>query len=100
MIVGPGLPGLSVERDLYKKYYEQNNDNGFNYAYRFPGFNRVLQAAGRVIRSEKDQGVIMLIDSRYGWNDIKKLYPPYWKQITYCSNSKMMVKKINNFWRK
>jgi len=98
IIIGPGLPGLSTERDLYKKYYEQNGENGYDYAYRLPGFNRVLQAAGRVIRSENDKGVIILIDSRYGWNENKRLFPPYWKQIQYCRDTSNMKNKINNFW--
>ena len=98
MIVGPGLPGISVERDLYKKYYEKRSENGFDYAYKLPGFNRVLQASGRVIRSEFDKGLILLIDNRYGWNDTKKLYPPYWENIYFCNDSEQMRKKINSFW--
>ncbi|MBN2659056.1 MAG: ATP-dependent DNA helicase [Spirochaetales bacterium] len=99
MIVGPGLPGLSVERDLYKKYYEERGTKGFDYAYRLPGFNKVLQAAGRVIRSEEDRGLILLIDSRYGWSDTRKLYPPYWSHIAYCRNEEQMNDRIVNFWR-
>ena len=98
LIIGPGLPGISVERDLYKKYYEENGENGFNYAYKLPGFNRVLQAAGRVIRSEEDKGLILLIDNRYGWNDTKRLYPPYWKNIQFCNNTEQMNKSIKTFW--
>ncbi|MBI9098913.1 MAG: ATP-dependent DNA helicase [Spirochaetaceae bacterium] len=99
IIVGPGLPGISVERDLYKKYYEENGENGFHYAYKLPGFNKVLQAAGRVIRSEEDKGLILLIDSRYGWSDMRKLYPPYWKNILFCKKTKEMIAKIDNFWK-
>lgn len=99
LIVGPGLPGISVERDLYKKYYEERGENGFNYAYKLPGFNKVLQAAGRVIRDEKDKGLILLIDSRYGWNDTRKLYPSYWENIHFCKETKEMADKINKFWK-
>ncbi|MDA3809150.1 MAG: ATP-dependent DNA helicase [Spirochaetaceae bacterium] len=98
IIIGPGLPGISVERDLYKKYYENNGEKGFDYAYKLPGFNKVLQAAGRVIRSEDDKGLILLIDSRYGWNENRRLYPPYWKNIHYCNNSEQMKHKIKIFW--
>jgi len=98
VIVGPGLPGISVERDLYKKYYENNGESGFNYAYKLPGFNKVLQAAGRVIRSERDKGLILLIDNRYGWNDTKRLFPPYWTDIKFCNNSEQMINKIKDFW--
>jgi DNA excision repair protein ERCC-2 len=99
LIIGPGLPGISVERDLYKKYYEENGENGFNYAYKLPGFNKVLQAAGRVIRDEGDKGLIVLIDNRYGWSDTRKLYPPYWKNIHFCKDTEDMKEKINNFWK-
>lgn len=99
IIVGPGLPGISVERDLYKKYYEENGENGFNYAYKLPGFNKVLQAAGRVIRDEGDKGLILLIDSRYGWSDTRKLYPPYWNNIHFCRDSVQMRDKIIRFWK-
>ena len=99
IIVGPGLPGISVERDLYKKYYEENGENGFNYAYKLPGFNKILQAAGRVIRDEKDKGLILLIDSRYGWSDTRKLYPPYWKNVHFCRDTIEMTDKINSFWK-
>jgi len=99
LIVGPGLPGISVERDLYKKYYEDNGESGFNYAYKLPGFNKVLQAAGRVIRDERDKGVILLIDSRYGWSDTRRLFPPYWENIQFCSNTEQMTNKINDFWK-
>jgi len=99
MIVGPGLPGISVERDLYRKYYEKRGEKGFDYAYRLPGFNKVLQAAGRVIRSERDRGVILLIDSRYGWSETKRLFPPYWENVQYCSSEKQMDVSMENFWR-
>lgn len=66
IVVGTGLPGLSTERDLLQSYYEHRSGNGFAFAYRYPGMNRVLQAAGRVIRSETDRGVVVLIDERFG----------------------------------
>ena len=100
IIVGPGLPGISIERDLYKKYYEKRGHKGFDYAYRLPGFNKVLQAAGRLIRSEEDRGLVLLLDNRYGWNDTKRLFPPYWKSVKYCRSEEQMSETIKNFWRK
>jgi Rad3-related DNA helicase len=61
VIVGVGLPQLCVERDLIRDYFQQQNSQGFEYAYTFPGMNRVLQAVGRVLRSEKDQGVVLIL---------------------------------------
>src|ERR1051325_3289120 len=65
IVVGVGLPQLSIERDLIRDYIDARTGAGFEYAYAFPGFNRVLQATGRVIRSESDRGAVVLIDSRY-----------------------------------
>ena len=79
VIVGVGLPLITVERDIIKEYYNQKNINGFDYAYTYPGFNKVLQATGRVIRTETDTGYIMLIDSRYGEYRYKKMFPSHWK---------------------
>ncbi|MCP4748277.1 MAG: ATP-dependent DNA helicase [Desulfobacteraceae bacterium] len=78
VIVGVGLPGISLERELIKDYYEREDGAGFDFAYRFPGMIRVLQAAGRVIRSEQDKGVVLLIDQRYGQTDYKLLLPAHW----------------------
>ncbi|MCL1827580.1 MAG: ATP-dependent DNA helicase, partial [Candidatus Cloacimonetes bacterium] len=75
-IVSVGLPSLGGEKELIKDYYEQATHQGFEYAYRFPGFNKVMQAAGRVIRSENDKGIIVLIDQRFGKQDYIDLYPP------------------------
>jgi DNA excision repair protein ERCC-2 len=77
-IVGVGLPGIGLERDLLKDYYQEEGLNGYDYAYRLPGWNRVLQAAGRVIRQETDRGIIQLIDDRFDQSFYKKLYPPHW----------------------
>jgi len=79
VIVGVGLPQLSVERDLIRDYFQQQNSAGFEYAYTFPGMNRVLQAIGRVIRSETDHGVVLLIDARFNEVRYRRLFPPWWK---------------------
>ena len=75
IIVGVGLPQLSLERDLIKEYYQ---DNGFDYSYRYPGFNKVLQGAGRVIRTEEDYGAILLLDDRYLQYSYTKMFPYEW----------------------
>jgi DNA excision repair protein ERCC-2 len=78
-VVGVGLPGLGKERDLLKDYYQDKGMNGFDYAYRLPGWNRVLQAAGRVIRNESDTGIIQLLDDRFSYAGYRKLFPSYWQ---------------------
>lgn len=66
IIVGVGLPTVSYERNIIKDYFTGIGKNGFDYAYLYPGINKVMQAAGRVIRSEEDYGIVLFIDSRYG----------------------------------
>jgi len=79
-IVGVGLPGISLERELIKQYYT-SRERGFEYAYQYPGINRVLQAAGRVIRSEIDRGIILLVDDRFAKTGYVDLLPDHWKPV-------------------
>ena len=65
MIIGTGLPQVCLERELLKYYFDRKNLNGFDYAYLYPGMNKVLQSAGRVIRTDQDRGVIALLDERF-----------------------------------
>ena len=78
MIVSVGLPQLSAERDLIKRHFDHADENGFDFAYVYPGIGRVFQAAGRLIRSEKDRGLVLLIDQRFGQSRYDRLYPPDW----------------------
>lgn len=80
-VVGVGYPQVSYERDLIKEYFAREN-LGFEYAYIYPGINRVLQAAGRVIRSETDQGLVLLMDLRYSWAQYKNLLPLEWQPLS------------------
>jgi DNA excision repair protein ERCC-2 len=79
VIVGVGLPGNTPERELIRAYYDRTCNSGFAFAYQFPGLNRVLQAAGRVIRSESDRGVVLLIDQRFMRHDYRMLLPASWR---------------------
>ncbi|MGL1903181.1 MAG: ATP-dependent DNA helicase [Fibrobacterales bacterium] len=79
-IVGVGLPGISTERNLVKDYFDTHRV-GFEYAYMYPGMNKVLQAAGRVIRTMSDRGTVLLIDSRFSRCEYSELFPPEWKPI-------------------
>lgn len=81
IIVGVGIPKISMRQDLIKDYFNTKNGQGYDYAYVFPGMNKVLQAAGRVIRAEDDQGVVVLIDSRYSTAQYRGLFPEHWSHV-------------------
>ena len=97
IVVGTGLPQISNEREILKNHYDAVNGNGFDYAFRFPGMNKVLQAAGRVIRTTEDRGVILLLDERFLQADYQALYPREWKQREIC-NVESVEEKIHKFW--
>ena len=80
IVVGVGLPQLCFERNLIKDYFYKQGKNGYNYAYVYPGMNKVLQAGGRLIRSEKDRGTIVLVDDRFLQKQYQLLLPPQWQQ--------------------
>jgi DNA excision repair protein ERCC-2 len=79
VVVGVGLPQIGPERETLKRYYDEAGKNGFDYAYVYPGMNKVLQAAGRLIRSEQDRGVLVLVDDRYLQNRYRRLLPDEWR---------------------
>jgi len=97
MIVGTGLPQISYERELLKQFYDEKGENGFDYAYRFPGMNKVLQSAGRVIRTKQDKGVIVLLDERFGYQEYKNLFPREWESYVYCNRNSVRG-QIERFW--
>jgi DNA excision repair protein ERCC-2 len=86
VIVGVGLPGISPEREIIRSYFNEHGGRGFEYSYMFPGINKVLQAAGRVIRSETDRGVVLLIDERFGTARYRSLLPVEWVSATVDDN--------------
>lgn len=98
IVVGTGLPGISTERDLLQSYYEHRSGNGFAFAYRYPGMNRVLQAAGRVIRSEDDRGVVVLIDERFGSSGCRALLPEHWHGYTAVRTPQDIGRRLAAFW--
>jgi len=78
IIVGPGLPRVDFEQELIRAYYEDKYARGFAYAYLYPGMNRVVQSAGRLIRSETDVGIIALLDRRFTYSNYTALFPAHW----------------------
>ncbi|MCL4300541.1 MAG: ATP-dependent DNA helicase [Anaerolineae bacterium] len=100
VIVGVGLPQVSLERDLLKAYFAEHGHNGFAYAYQYPGLNRVMQAAGRVIRTEQDRGVILLIDERLTLSRYTRLFPPEWRHFQVVRHHEGLEERLRHFWRK
>jgi Rad3-related DNA helicase len=98
IIVGVGLPQLSLERNLMKAYYEEVFKSGFEFAYQFPGFSRVMQAAGRTIRTAADKGIIVLLDQRYSQNRYRSLFPEHW-DAEYIMNKETLKLTLNLFWQ-
>ena len=78
-VIGVGLPGICLERNLIRDHFSATHDAGFEFAYMYPGLNRVLQAAGRVIRSDTDRGMVLLIDTRFGTQRYTRLFPCEWQ---------------------
>ena len=97
VIVGTGLPQVCREREILKDYFDQHGQRGFDYAYLYPGMNKVLQAAGRVIRTAEDVGIIELLDERFLQNDYQRLFPREWEQRSVCQLSNL-EEKLAAFW--
>ena len=96
IIVGVGLPLVCDENNVLKEYFEEKYpEKGFDYAYVYPGFTKVIQAVGRVIRDEADKGVAILMDNRFMHLRYRELMPPHWQNITVISNNFTLKKNIN-----
>jgi len=98
VIVGVGIPQLGLERDLIKEYFDHQSVSGFAYAYQYPGFNRVQQATGRVIRTETDRGIIVLIDDRFTQARYRHLFPSHWQGYHVIQNVAELKGKLARFW--
>lgn len=100
LIVGVGLPTISSELNIIKEYFDKTREDGYAYAYTYPGMNKVMQAAGRVIRSEDEMGVVILIDDRFASAEYKAIMPEYWHHIKYIGNARDLLGQITEFWKK
>lgn len=99
IVVGTGLPQVSNEREILKLYFDASeNGNGFEYSYRYPGMNKVLQAAGRTIRTETDRGIVALLDSRFLQTGYRQLFPREWTDIKQAFTNSVN-NEIEAFWR-
>lgn len=97
IIVGTGLPQVSFEKEILKNYFEERGENGFDYAYRYPGMNKVLQAAGRVIRTQEDIGVVTLLDERFQQLAYRRMFPREWERYEVV-NVDVLERKLERFW--
>ncbi|MGI6119652.1 MAG: ATP-dependent DNA helicase [Desulfosporosinus sp.] len=98
VIVSVGFPQLSVQQNIIRDYFNSKNGRGYEYAYMYPGMNKVLQAAGRVIRCESDTGVVLLIDERYGHKNYIRLFPKHWHLYKKIMDRDSLAKTLESFW--
>ncbi|WP_416353232.1 ATP-dependent DNA helicase [Agrilactobacillus fermenti] len=99
-VVSVGLPGLSLENNTLKDYFDIKNGRGFAYAYQLPGMNNVRQAAGRLIRQLKDRGIVLLLDQRFLTPNYQQYFPAHWQQqLTVAHNPQELAHIITDFWR-
>lgn len=97
IIVGTGIPQVCNEREILKHYFDENGENGFDYSYRYPGMNKVLQAAGRVIRTTEDVGIIALLDERFLQLSYRRMFPREWENFEVV-NVDTIGKRVERFW--
>ena len=99
VVVGVGLPQVNHEQELIKEYYDEKRNQGFSYAYQLPGMNKVIQAAGRVIRTMEDQGIILLLDQRYTNPHYQKLLPVSWSDRKIVYGATEVEHASREFWQ-
>jgi DNA excision repair protein ERCC-2 len=98
IIIGVGLPMICFEREIIKEYYDDKSNCGYEYSYMYPGMNKVLQAAGRVIRTEEDRGTVLLIDDRFLHERYRRLFPKEWDCYHKINNNTHAKKEVSEFW--
>lgn len=99
IIVGVGLPMICYENDLIREHFDNNGHHGFDYAYVYPGMNKVLQAAGRVIRTMEDKGVVVLLDERFNQPHYKRLFPEEWSHHEVVYKREDLYEALELFWQ-
>ena len=99
-IVGVGLPQVSPRQEMLRRYFDEKDGSGFDCAYRFPGMNKVLQAAGRVIRTEHDRGVVLLLDDRFAQEGYRRLFPHHWAHLQYLPGTDALKQALASFWQR
>ncbi|MCL2253881.1 MAG: ATP-dependent DNA helicase [Lachnospiraceae bacterium] len=97
IIIGTSLPQVCPEREIIKRYFDEQGENGFDYAYKLPGINKVLQSAGRVIRTQDDIGIVVLLDERFIESRYRKLFPHEWRNIEIVKIDQV-AGRVEKFW--
>ncbi len=97
VIVGTGIPQVCAEREILKQFFDKRGENGFDYAYRYPGMHKVLQSAGRVIRTVEDIGVVALLDDRFLQSAYLKMFPREWETYEVVT-AKQVARRVERFW--
>ena len=85
VVVGTGMPRATAEREVIRDYFDSKGGKGFAYAYTYPGLNTVLQAAGRLIRTEEDRGTVLLLDDRFLEDELRQAFPKEWQDVRTCT---------------
>ena len=96
VVCGVSLPMVCTERELIKEHYDQGGRNGFDYAYVYPGMNKVLQAMGRVIRTQDDRGCAVLLDERFSFGAYKKCFPPHYSQMVFLRGEEALKRFLSS----
>ena len=97
IVVGTGLPQVGNDREILKRFFDEKGMSGFHFAYLYPGMNKVLQSAGRVIRTESDRGVVVLLDERFLSGQYQEVFPREWEGYQVCQID-TIAEKLTNFW--
>lgn len=100
VVIGVGLPQICLERNIIKDYFNEEKGRGYEYAYMYPGMNKVLQGVGRIIRTEKDKGAALLIDDRFVTSAYERLMPPEWLPCKLIKNREELRDNLRAFWDK
>ena len=99
-VVGTGLPKVGPQQEILRDYYQRHNGMGYDFAYRYPGMNKVLQASGRVIRTDSDHGVVLLLDDRFSTGSYRRLFPAHWSHARIVYDEEQLTDALREFWDK
>ena len=104
IIISPALPQINYERELLRNYYDEQKEMGFDYAYIYPGMNKVIQSVGRLIRSAADKGIVLLIGERFSDDQYNSILPEYWfeskQDVVITDDYEHEVKSFWARWKK
>ncbi|AFO43860.1 helicase [Enterococcus faecalis D32] len=100
IIVSVGLPQMNPEQELIRTFYQEERGQGFQFAYQIPGMNKVLQAAGRVIRDARDKGFVLLLDERFELPSVQRFFPPHWLAHRKANTNEQLIQQVKQFWLK